>query len=1005
MKGTTAMRHRRVVLAVAACVTALVMPAVAGSPSAHAAAARSMTVRGTSAPPRRVEFRAQPPAGSRPAAQRPFHPRSASGFQAAKRAAEAGKTGRRSGVIGLTPASPASSSGPAAANASSGKSLLVQDAFPLTDKDTQVSWHGNDQNVAPPDTQLGAGPDRLLQMVNSSGSVWLKTGALQAHTDLNNFFGLAPDETFTDPRVQYDDNSGIWFASGLSFAATPTTTRSTVLLAASATDDPAGAWSVYTVSASATLIQDQPKFGVTSDKIVMTWNDFDSSNRFQGQETLAIQKSDLVAGVPFASSAMFFGGDPSRFNLIPALQQDFASPGYLVYNIFDGNGASTGQAGVITVTGTPDAADVSWTEADFDIAPTSPPPGAKQGATGPLLATNDDAFTTATVSNGNLWLAGNDACMVGADSTPRSCVRLIQLSLPGIPGVLQDVDLGQQASFMFFPAVALNKAGDMVVVFTKSGDSSYAGVYASGQPAVGPGAFATQGTIQLGLGAYSCGPSCGQFFNGNRWGDYSGAALDPVTGDVWVAGEYATATTAPAVTNANWGTAAGRVAFTTSALKTASSTLQYRLTGSNGSNWIVMDSTRLALTVKPTSNVRAILDANADLWTANAGVNQDLGIFVNVNGGAATLVAWKESGGKAGTFSPNAAFVHAVMDLTAQTTYDFRIRWKSNIPASGATIFAGAGAGPVFSPTRLTVRTVESGSTALTKVSTKQYSLSTSQSWTPMDSSVPAGLFVDIPATAGAVAIIHANADLWTANPGFNQDLGIFVTPTGGSETLKAWKESGGRSGTFSPNAAFAQTVLSSATVASGARVTLKWKSNVQASGGTIYAGAGLGPAYSPTRLTVELVPASSVYSSASPPTQQYALAFSDGNAWFMPDPSALHLLFNAPASDCLAVIGVNMDLWTENAGVNQDIGIKLQTGSITYSPAVLAWKESGGSAGTFSPNAAYLETVLPVYQGLSYDLQVVWKANHDTSGTIHANAGLSPNFSPSRITAQLICS
>jgi hypothetical protein len=343
------------------------------------------------------------------------------------------------------------------------------------------------------------------------------------------------------------------------------------------------------------------------------------------------------------------------------------------------------------------------------------------------------------------------------------------------------------------------------------------------------------------------------------------------------------------------------------------------------------------------------------------------------------------------------------MDLTTSTTYEFTLRWKSNIPAAGATIFAGAGAGPVFSPTRLTVRTVESGSTALTTFSPKQYSLSTSQSWTAMDSGV-SGLFLDIPPTSGRVAIVHANADLWTATAGFNQDLGIFVTPTGGSEALAAWKESGGRSGTFSPNAALVQTVLPASTVTSGARVTLKWKSNVRASGGTIFAGAGVGPAYSPTRLTVELVPTASVITSASPPNEQYKLEFSDGVSWFAVS-GALHLLANPPASDCLAVIGVNMDLWTENAGVNQDIGIELQTGGITYWPPVLGWKESGGSAGTFSPNAAYLETVLPIYPGLSYDLQVVWKANHDTTGIIHANAGVTPNFSPSRITAQLICS
>src|SRR5438132_7137023 len=99
------------------------------------------------------------------------------------------------------------------------------------------------------------------------------------------------------------------------------------------------------------------------------------------------------------------------------------------------------------------------------------------------------------------------------------------------------------------------------------------------------------------------------------------------------------------------------------------------------------------------------------------------------------------------------------------------------------------------------------------------------------------GLALDIPATANALAIVHANADMWTATSGFNQDLGIFIKEPGNAEQLIAWKESGGRGGTFSPNAAFVQTVVDPHL---GFHVSLKWKSNLQASGGTIFACAGL---------------------------------------------------------------------------------------------------------------------------------------------------------------------
>jgi hypothetical protein len=990
------------------------LPVLVGSPAVHAANVHSMVARAKSAVPRKVNVSRLPAAAaaSQSAVQLPFHPRSAAGFKAAKSGAASGKTGRRSGVITLPPAAPVASGSPGVATASSGKNLVVGTSFTLTDRDAQVSWYGSaNQNVAPPDTQLGAGPDNLVEMVNSSGSIWSKAGTLQSHFDLYPFFGVTGSGSFSDPRVQYDDSSGVWFASGLTFGFSPT--HSTIELAVSTSDNPAGTWTLYDVSVLSSGIQDQPKFGITSDKLIMTWNDFNDSNIFQGQETVVIQKSDLVAGLQFHADSMFAGPDGSRFNLIPAQEATVVSTGYLVHNLFDSSGNSIGQAGVITITGTPLANNVTWAEEDAAIWPTHMPPGATQGSLGPLLATNDDAFVTAAVKDQILWVAGNDSCTDGSEQFARPCVRAIQLSLSGSLGVLQDVDLVRGGGAMFFPALALDPDGNMVLGFNSSDDSgSGAGVSVTGQPAVGPGSFATPRLIKAGDGAYSCGSSCGTGFNGNRWGDYSGVARDPVTNDIWIAGEFGTTVPpSPTVfTSSDWGTAAGSVHFASSALRTAFSNLQYQLANSNGSSWIGIDPSRLLLTVQPAVSNQAVVDANADLWTATAGVNQDLAIFVSDNGGPASLLAWKESGGKAGTFSPNAAFVHAVMAVTANHQYTFSLRWKSNVGVSGSIIFAGAGTGPIFSPTRLTVRTVEAGSSLLTRVSTKQYPLATSSSttWTAMDKGT-GGLFIDVPPNANAVAIVHGNADLWTVTPGINQDIGFqasggnFVTPQ-----VVAWKESGGRSGTFSPNAAFVQTVISNAYVSQGFRITLVWKPNVAAAGGSIRAGAGVGPTFSPTRLTVELVPAGTVYTAVSPQTQQYALGANDGHNWWLMDDITFHLSFTA-LSDCLAVIGANADLWTENSGVNQDIGIQAayrnNNAAYTYAPDVIGWKESGGSGGTFSPNAAFLETVWPIYNGLQYDFRLDWKANHQTAGTIHANAGVSANFSPTRLTVQLICS
>ena len=83
---------------------------------------------------------------------------------------------------------------------------------------------------------------------------------------------------------------------------------------------------------------------------------------------------------------------------------------------------------------------------------------------------------------------------------------------------------------------------------------------------------------------------------------------------------------------------------------------QYELDNSDGATWQEMDSA-LRLSFAPASNQEVVLGANSDLWTATAGYNQDLGIFASVDGGADQLLGWKESGGFAGTFSPNAAYL------------------------------------------------------------------------------------------------------------------------------------------------------------------------------------------------------------------------------------------------------------------------------------------------------------------------------------------------------------
>jgi IPT/TIG domain len=425
----------------------------------------------------------------------------------------------------------------------------------------------------------------------------------------------------------------------------------------------------------------------------------------------------------------------------------------------------------------------------------------------------------------------------------------------------------------------------------------------------------------------------------------------------------------------------------------AASTNQYTLHNSNGTSWQEIDATNLRLTCLPTANQSTLLTANADLWTANAGYNQDLGIFVSDNGGADQLLAWKESGGFAGTFSPNAAYIQDLYNMTSGHSYVFKLKWKTNKPASGATIVAGAGTGP-YSPTSLVAETFPTGVIPNFAVSTTQYTLPNSDGaiWQAIDA---VNLSTTLSPGANATAVLGGNADLWTANAGYNQDIGIFVSDNGGADSLVAWKESGGFAGTFSPNAAFVKATYAM-TGGHTYAFKLKWKTNKPAPGATIVAGAGTGP-YSPTSLLAESIAAgANPYTAVS--TSQYTLSNSDGATW-QPIDAAVNVTVT-PGANTNSILGANADLWTANAGYNQDLGIFVSDNG--GADVLLAWKESGGFAGTYSPNAAFAQATYQMTSGHTYVFKLKWKTNKNAPGTtIVAGAGTGP-YSPTRLTVEL---
>lgn len=135
----------------------------------------------------------------------------------------------------------------------------------------------------------------------------------------------------------------------------------------------------------------------------------------------------------------------------------------------------------------------------------------------------------------------------------------------------------------------------------------------------------------------------------------------------------------------------------------------------------------------------------------------------------------------------------------------------------------------------------------------------------------------------------------------------------------------------------------------------------------------------------------------------QYSLTGSNGTTWNDMDAANLSISFT-PSVDSMAILTGNASLWTSRAGYNQDLGIAVGGGSYpTTASQPEAWKESGG-ASTFSPNAAFVQTVIPVASATTYTAKLQWKANRADPYTIWAGAGpIATRYSPARITATLV--
>ncbi len=394
----------------------------------------------------------------------------------------------------------------------------------------------NPAGLHPPDPQLAVGPNHVLEMVNITGRVFLKDGTVLSTFTLAPFFAVPSGWRDFDPKVIYDAASGRFYASYASFVDEGGSSNDfgRLHIAVSTTSNPLDPWNVYFRELQGGF-PDYPGIGLTDDKVTISYNRFRINpnppfGRYQGVQTLVIQKSELVAGDP-SPAIMLTSPDTSLFTIRPAHSLTFVSTQYMA----SVDNATSSVIHLFQVTGTPAGGDVViMNVANLFIGTLSNPPDAEQAETTALIATNDNRLLETVWRDGRLWASANAACTFEGDDETRSCLKLIEVDTT-TNSVPQNILFGASGEYFYYPAIRTDSAGNLHTVFTRSSSSVLAEVRVAGRLSTDtPNDMTDSQLVRAGEIPYTAGSGA------RRWGDYMGAAVDPADPScIWVVGEYA----------------------------------------------------------------------------------------------------------------------------------------------------------------------------------------------------------------------------------------------------------------------------------------------------------------------------------------------------------------------------------------------------------------------------------------------------------------------------------
>lgn len=414
---------------------------------------------------------------------------------------------------------------------------------------------------SPPDTTGSIGPGYYVEIVNVMIGIFSRGDlSLKASTDLQSFVHVPSTTPLCDPQVQWDQSSQRWLfvTLGCSFAS------HNIVFGWSKTSNPSdlvNGWCSFNDNTPG-VIGDYPKLGHSAGYMLIGTNNFSSPTTFVGAQITWMatpSPSDPApctkptinkSGVPLRNDDTTLTGTP-----VPLNTMTNATDGY-VLAAYDPSGPPANLQSHVAIW------HVNSTGAlikDTDIAVntyTAPNPAPNAGGAFPI-DTLDGRLTQAVGDPVlGMWTQHTVSPALGAGV--RSQVDWYEIEVSGgVPALAQQGAIASPTDFVFNAAISPTFDGSGAAIeYNRSSGSELPLIATRTRTNVTPAGQWDSGEIIVRMSSdFDQDFSCNYQLSGApcRWGDYSGAAPDPLTTNlVWGANQVLENHNPSFPTDPNW---------------------------------------------------------------------------------------------------------------------------------------------------------------------------------------------------------------------------------------------------------------------------------------------------------------------------------------------------------------------------------------------------------------------------------------------------------------------